>query len=127
MEAIGMQVQVCTDDFMVLTMPVTDMVRQHFGILHGGVNMLLVESAASLHACWGIDLNEKIPMGIEINGSHLNAAQSGNVKTIAKVLRRSKKLIVHEVEITHMESGRVLCVGRMTNYYKFLKREPAEA
>ena len=121
MEALGVQVQTCDDDGMVLTMPITDLARQPFGLLHGGINMLLVESAASLHACWGIDLHEKIPMGIEINGSHLNSADSGTVQTVATVLRRSKSLIVHAVELTHVESGRVLCIGRMTNFYKLLK------
>jgi hypothetical protein len=27
-------------------------------------------------------------------------------------------LVVHNVEISHEESGRVLCVARVTNFYK---------
>jgi len=38
----------------------------------------------------------------------LNSADSGNVRAVAKVLRKSASLIVHEIEITHVESGRLL-------------------
>ncbi len=112
---------------IVLTMPITDASRQPYGILHGGVSMVLAESAASLHACWGIDLNELVPVGIEINGSHLNSADSGTVRAVAKVLRKSRSLIVHEVEIMHVESGRLLCVSRVTNFYKAVKRNDGAA
>ena len=86
--------------------------------------MVLAETAASYHACWGIDLNERAPVGIEINGSHLNSAESGNVRATGKVLRRSALLIVHEIEVTHVESGRLLCVSRVTNFYKKLRQQP---
>jgi 1,4-dihydroxy-2-naphthoyl-CoA hydrolase len=111
-------------DSIILSMPISDATRQPFGLLHGGVNMVLAETAASFHACWGIDLNEKAPVGIEINGSHLNSADSGNVRAVAKVLRKSASLIVHEIEIFHVETGRLLCVSRVTNFYKKLKRKP---
>jgi len=123
METLGVHIQACNDEHLVLTMPISKVTLQPFGLLHGGINMLLAETAASFHACWGVDLNEKYPVGIEINGSHLNSADSGNAQAVAKVLRRSRSLIVHEVEIVHVESARVLCVGRVTNFYKFIKRE----
>jgi uncharacterized protein (TIGR00369 family) len=92
---------------IILSMPISDATRQPYGLLHGGVSMVLAETAASYHACWGIDLNEKAPVGIEINGSHLDSADSGNVRAVAKVLRKSASLIVHEVAITHVESGKL--------------------
>jgi hypothetical protein len=30
-------------------------------------------------------------------------------------------LVVHTVEISHQESGRALCLARVTNFYKALK------
>lgn len=120
MEALNIRVEEFSEEQIILSMPVRNVTRQPFGLLHGGVNMVLVETAASYHACWGIDLNEKVPVGIEINGSHLNATDSGNVRATAKVLRKSASLIVHEVEIVHVETGRLLCIGRVTNFYKTL-------
>lgn len=124
MEALDIKVEEFNESCIILSMPISDAARQPYGLLHGGVNMVLAETAASYHACWGIDLMDKAPVGIEINGSHLNSAESGNVRAIGKVLRKSASLIVHEVEITHVESGKLLCVSRVTNFYKKLRHKP---
>jgi uncharacterized protein (TIGR00369 family) len=105
-------------DGAVLTMPISEKTRQPLGLFHGGMSLVLAESAASLHACWGLDLTRVIPVGIEINGSHLNGAREGNVRATARVLRRGRNTIVHEVEIHHVESGTLLCVSRVTNFFK---------
>lgn len=108
------------DDRIVLAMPIGDHCRQPFGLLHGGVSMMLAESAASLHSCWGVDLTKKVPVGIEINGSHLNSAREGRVEARGAVIRRGETLIHHRVEIVHVETGRALTEARVTNFYKHL-------
>jgi 1,4-dihydroxy-2-naphthoyl-CoA hydrolase len=118
LEPLGVQVTAVTKESLTLRMPITDAARQPFGLLHGGVSLLLAESAASMHSCVGIDLNVAFPVGIEINGSHLRSAASGFVLATAYLLRRSKTLAVHEVKIVHEESNELLCVCRVTNYYK---------
>jgi 1,4-dihydroxy-2-naphthoyl-CoA hydrolase len=122
MQVLGISVDEFNEEGIVLSMPISDATRQPYGLLHGGISMVLAETAASYHACWGVDLNEKVPVGIEINGSHLNSATSGNVRAIAKVLRKSSSLIVHEIEIIHVESNTVLCTSRVTNFYKKLRQ-----
>lgn len=124
MDALDIRVEEFSEAVIVLSMPISDSSRQPYGLLHGGVSMVLAETAASYHACWGIDLNEKAPVGIEINGSHLNSADSGHVRAVGKVLRKSASLIVHEIEITHVETGRLLCVSRVTNFYKKIRHKP---
>ncbi|HUX90803.1 MAG TPA: PaaI family thioesterase [Gallionellaceae bacterium] len=124
MEALDIRVEEFSEDHIILSMPISDATRQPYGLLHGGVSMVLAETAASFHACWGIDIMDKAPVGIEINGSHLNSADSGNVRAVGKVLRKSASLIVHEIEITHVETGRLLCVSRVTNFYKKLRHKP---
>ena len=126
LKALDIKIEEYSEDTIVLSMPISDATRQPYGLLHGGVSMVLAESAASYHSCWGIDLNDKVPVGIEINGSHLDSADSGNVRAVGKVLRKSSSLIVHEVEIFHVETGKLLCVSRVTNFYKKLKRMPGE-
>jgi len=107
-------------DTVTLRMPLTDAVKQPFGLLHGGVNLVLAEGAASLHACWGLDLTERVPVGIEINGSHVGSAREGTVEAVGRVIRRGRTLVVHEVTVTHVESGRTLCVARVTNLIRTL-------
>jgi 1,4-dihydroxy-2-naphthoyl-CoA hydrolase len=118
LEPLGVHVTSVNEESLSLRMPITNASRQPFGLLHGGISLLLAESAASMHSCWGIDLNAVFPVGIEINGSHLRSASSGFVLAIAQLLRRSKTLAVHEVEIVHEETNELLCVCRVTNYYK---------
>lgn len=107
-------------DDIEITMPITDKCRQPFGLLHGGMSLVLAESAASMHSCWGLDLSEVAPVGVEINGSHLRSAHEGTVRAVGRVLRKTRSLIVHEVEVSHVQSGDLLCVSRVTN---FLKRQ----
>lgn len=120
---LNIKVEEFSENGIVLSMPITQSSRQPYGLLHGGVSMVLAETAASFHACWGVDLNEKAPVGIEINGSHLNSAKIGNVRAVAKVLRKSASLIVHEIEIIHVETGVLMCVSRVTNFYKTIRHK----
>ena len=105
------------DEGITLRMEITDASRQPFGLFHGGVSMVLAETAGSMHACWGTDLTKVSPVGIEINGSHVGSATEGHVVATARVIKRGRTLVVHEVEIVHEESGKVLNVSRITNLY----------
>jgi 1,4-dihydroxy-2-naphthoyl-CoA hydrolase len=127
LEPLGISVLSVNEESLNLRMPITNASRQPFGLLHGGISLLLAESAASMHSCWGIDLNSVFPVGIEINGSHLRSASSGFVVATAQLLRRSKTLAVHEVKIVHEETNKLLCVCRVTNYYKRRSPEAAKA
>jgi uncharacterized protein (TIGR00369 family) len=118
LEPLGTRVVSVNEESLTLRMPITDASRQPFGLLHGGISLLLAESAASMHSCWDVDLTAVFPVGIEINGSHLRSASSGFVLATAYLLRRSKTLAVHEVKIVHEETNELLCVCRVTNYYK---------
>ena len=120
LEPLGVQVLAVDEQHMLLRMPITDAARQPAGLLHGGISLLLAESAASMHACWGIDLRARFPVGIEINGSHLRSASVGHVRAEATLIRGSLNLAVHEVRITNEETGELLCLTRVTNFYKKL-------
>lgn len=117
---LGIELTEVNAERVVLVMPITDAARQPMGLLHGGVSMLLAETAASMHSCWGLDVSKTVPVGIEINGSHLSSARDGHVRAVGEVIRRGAQLVVHEVRITHEETGRLLCVARVTNFLKRL-------
>lgn len=118
LEAHGLVLESIEEAHAVVTMPITDAVRQPLGWLHGGMTMMLAESAASLHACWGVDLSERVPVGVEINGSHVRSCRSGRIRALATVVRRSTALIVHTVEVFSEDSGDLLSTCRVTNYYR---------
>lgn len=106
------------DQTIVLEMPIGDHARQPMGLLHGGISMMLAETAASMHACWGVDLTQRGPVGVEISGSHLSAARDGTVRAVGTVIKRGETMIRHHVELFHQESGRLLTDARVTNFYR---------
>jgi 1,4-dihydroxy-2-naphthoyl-CoA hydrolase len=103
---------------LVLELPITDRARQPYGRLHGGISALLAEGAASTHAAMLCDLSQVQPVGLELNASHLAGAFDGHVQARARLLRRGQSTAVHEVQIVHVESGRLLCMARVTNLYR---------
>lgn len=113
----GMELVSVDDDGLVLRMEVGPHALQPYGLLHGGMNMLMMESAASLHACWKVDLATRVPVGIEINGSHLRSSTGGYVRAAATQIRRSRTIVHHEITITQEETAKTVSVGRMTNLY----------
>ncbi|MCH7587702.1 MAG: PaaI family thioesterase [Chloroflexi bacterium] len=120
-QVLGIEFIDIDNEHIELQMPITDAVRQPYGMLHGGASMVLAETAASAHASWGVDLTKKVPVAIEINGSHLRSAADGHVRAVGKIMRWSSSLVVHTVEIIHLESGNLLSIARITNYYKKLQ------
>lgn len=120
-ENLGIELVDIDDQQIELSMPITDKARQPYGLLHGGISMVLAETAASAHATWGKDLSVVQPVGIEINGSHVRSASAGEVRAVAKVVRRSNSLIVHQVNIVHQDTGKLLSTARVTNFYKPIK------
>jgi 1,4-dihydroxy-2-naphthoyl-CoA hydrolase len=118
LEPLAVEVVSVDEKGLTLRMPITNATRQPYGLLHGGISLLLAESAASMHSTWDINPEEVAPVGIEINGSHLRSATSGHVIATARLLRRSQALAVHSVAIIHEETNNQLCECRVTNYYK---------
>jgi 1,4-dihydroxy-2-naphthoyl-CoA hydrolase len=114
----GIKVVEISMDHIVLEMTITDKSRQPMGLLHGGVRMVIAETAASLHAGVGVDLSKKVPVGIEINGTHVSSASEGVIRAVGKVIRRTRKLIFHQIDIYHKDSGKLLTTSRVTNYYR---------
>lgn len=121
---LGIKLESINNDEIVLTMPISEKTRQPYGLLHGGITMALVESAASIHASWGVDLSRVVPVGIEISGSHVRSATEGTVRAIGKVVRRSRSMIVHQVDVYLIETGKLLTTARMTNFYRTVRKEP---
>ncbi len=115
---LGVDLMSVDADGLVLEVEITDRVRQPYGLLHGGVSMLLAEGAASMHASYGVDLSKVSPVGLEISGSHLRSARDGRIQARATVIRRGRSTIVHEVRIVHVETEGLLCLARVTNLYR---------
>lgn len=113
--ALGGELLDVDDSNLTLRLKMSPATLTPFGNLHGGISTFLAETAASTHACWGIDLDEILPVGIEINASHVKAAQAGILLAKAQLINRTRKLTVHQVSILLEDSGELLSAARVTN------------
>ncbi|UQS83125.1 PaaI family thioesterase [Bombilactobacillus thymidiniphilus] len=75
-ESLHIQTVTKTPEKVVLQMPVTAEVKQPFGLVHGGINAVLAETAASIGANLTLD-TEHVAVGLQINTNHLRSVQTG--------------------------------------------------
>lgn len=101
------------DDFLTATMPASERTLQPAGIVHGGANVVLAESVASLAANLAIDRDLYRAVGQEINANHIRPVTSGLVTATAKPLHLGVTSQVWHIELTN-DDGKLTCVSRMT-------------
>lgn len=111
--ALGMEFIEIGDDYLKATMPVDERTRQPFGILHGGANVVLAETLASVGAGRSIDRTKYRSVGLEINANHLAPAKDGLVTGIGRPIHIGKTTQVWDIRITNAE-GRLSCISRCT-------------
>ncbi|PPJ44509.1 esterase, partial [Rhizobium sp. KAs_5_22] len=73
--------------------------RQPIGILHGGANVALAETAASTAANSVIDVNQFFCVGLEINANHIRSVKDGFVTAITTPLHLGRSTHVWEIKI----------------------------
>jgi len=113
LELLGIVVTELGDDYIVGTMPVDSRTIQHFGLLHGGASVLLMESIGSIGSSLIVDIENKNVMGLDINANHLRAVKSGIVTCTGKVIHCGSKSHVWQLDIVDEKNKRV-STGRLT-------------
>jgi len=101
------------DNYLKATMPANERTLQPAGIVHGGANVTLAESVASLAANLTIDRTLYRAVGQEINANHIRPVKTGLVTATAKPLHLGVTSQVWHIEIVN-EQGKLTCVSRMT-------------
>lgn len=113
LETLDITVESADKDRVVLSMPVTERVHQYTGLLHGGVSVVLAETAASIGAALNTDLARFTPVGVEINANHLRSVTRGRVLAEAVPVYIGRQMMVWAIEIKD-ERGRLVSVSRCT-------------
>ncbi|WP_270937184.1 PaaI family thioesterase [Falsiroseomonas oryzae] len=109
----GIRITEVRPDSLLAEMPVEAHHLQPFGLLHGGVSVVLSETLGSL-ACV-LTLPEGLrAVGIEINANHLAAVTGGQVVTAeCRPFHVGRRTQVWQTEIRRAD-GRLACVSRLT-------------
>ncbi len=114
-DVLDIQVTGITDDSLTLSMPVDQRHVQPLGLLHGGVSVVLAESAASLAASLCLDHTRQYAVGIEINANHIKSVKQdqGAVHATASPIHIGGTSHVWRIIIEN-DAGRQICESRMT-------------
>jgi uncharacterized protein (TIGR00369 family) len=99
-------------DFIRARVPVDARTRQPYGILHGGVSVVLAETLGSCGAAYSCPEGHRA-VGLDINANHIRATSSGWVTGIARPVHRGRSTHVWQIEM-HNDAGELTCTSRIT-------------
>ncbi|MBM6754235.1 PaaI family thioesterase [Lactobacillus alvi] len=98
LENLGIEIQKLSKTNTIVSLPVTKKILQPLGFVHGGINAVLAETAASLGANENLASNQ-IAVGVDITTHHLGAVTNGTLIATAIPIHIGKHLQTWEVKI----------------------------
>ena len=93
---LGIEIVELGDDFLRGRVPVDHRTRQPFGLLHGGVSVVLAETLGSLGAYYASPEGHNA-VGLDINANHLRSATSGWVTGTARPVHLGRSIHVWSI------------------------------
>ena len=109
---LGIEFLEVGDDFIRARVPVDARTRQPYGLLHGGVSVVLAESMGSTGAYYALPEGYRA-VGLDINANHLRSATSGWVTGTARAVHIGRTTQVWQIDMVN-DAGEVTCVSRIT-------------
>jgi uncharacterized protein (TIGR00369 family) len=111
-EHLGIEFVEVGDDYIVGRVPVDERTRQPYGLLHGGVSVVLAETLGSCGAAFSCPPGYRA-VGLDINANHLRGVTSGWVTGTARAMHRGRTTHVWQIELRD-EAGNMTCISRIT-------------
>ena len=109
---LGIEFLEVGDDWITGRVPVDARTKQPFGLLHGGVSVVLAETLGSCGAIYSAPPGHGV-VGLDINANHLRAAKSGWVTGKASPIHIGRSTQVWHIEMRN-DAGELTCVSRLT-------------
>ena len=109
---LGIEFLEVGDDFIRARVPVDERTRQPYGLLHGGVSVVLAETLGSCGAAYALPPGHRA-VGLDINANHLKGATSGWVTGITRPVHIGRTTQVWAIELSN-DAGELTCVSRIT-------------
>lgn len=111
-EHLGIEFLEIGEDFLTGRVPVDARTRQPYGLLHGGVSLVLAETLGSIGAAFCVPEGTRV-VGQEINANHLRGVTHGWVTGTASPLHLGRTSQVWQIHLRN-EAGELTCVSRIT-------------
>jgi len=111
-ELLGMEFLEVGEDFIRGRVPVDKRTRQPYGILHGGVSVVLAETLGSCGAAYSSPEGHRA-VGLDINANHIRSASEGWVTGTARPVHIGRTTQVWQIDMVN-DAGQLTCVSRIT-------------
>jgi uncharacterized protein (TIGR00369 family) len=109
---LGIEYLEIGDDYLTGRVPVNTHTRQPYGLLHGGVSVVLAEALGSMGAYYACPEGHRA-VGLDINANHLKGVTEGWVTATAKPVHRGRTTQVWQIDMRN-DAGDLSCVSRIT-------------
>lgn len=109
---LGIEFLEVGDDFIRARVPVDHRTIQPYGLLHGGVSVVLAETLGSCGAAFATPEGYRA-VGLDINANHIKGTTSGWVTGIARPVHMGRTTHVWQIDL-HNDAGELTCVSRLT-------------
>lgn len=110
---LGIALEEISAERVSATMPVAGN-TQPDGWLHGGASCSLIETLASIGAAVVAGWPERVVMGQQQSTHFLGTSRDGTIRGVATPVHTGKTTHVWNVDLTHVESGKLIASGRVT-------------
>lgn len=112
-ELLGLKTTLLSAEKTIVTVNVTAQLMQPYGLVHGGVNALLAETAASLGANAALP-DGKVAVGVAIDTHHLAPVSQGMLVATATPLNIGHRLQVWTVTIHETQTNTLTSTSAVT-------------
>jgi uncharacterized protein (TIGR00369 family) len=109
---LGMEFLEVGDDFITGRLPVDARTVQPYGVMHGGVNVVLAETLGSCGAIYCAPPGHRV-VGLDINANHIRGVGAGWVTGKATPVHIGRSTHVWHIEMRN-DAGELSCVSRLT-------------
>ncbi|MEO6974115.1 MAG: hotdog fold thioesterase [Rhodoferax sp.] len=109
---LGIEFLEVGDDFIRARVPVNTHTRQPYGLLHGGVSVVLAETLGSCGAAYSCPEGYRA-VGLDINANHIKGTVSGWVTGITRPVHIGRTTQVWQIDLSNA-AGELTCVSRIT-------------
>jgi len=107
-----MQAQNMDKGMAAVVLPVTDRLKQLFGVVHGGAIASLIDSVIGLAVNGYLEPGQQAAT-VEMNVNYLLPVREGVLTATAAIVHQGRRTIVGTADV-HNEKGRLVACGRAT-------------
>jgi len=100
------------EDWLSARVPVNRQTCQPYGLLHGGVSVVLAETLGSCGAAFSVPEGVKV-VGLDVNANHLRAVKDGWVTGVARAVHLGRATQVWQIDLRD-DAGKMVCTARLT-------------